>query len=199
MVRLPRNEKHIYQQNSIHQMQSLGLTLAMTWTFKVKCWNKPCLRNRRANWHWTKECHSWPWPWPFGRWGVTVSDRDDFRCRCAMDSFSYIIRKSLLGISKYDFRWPSAYMYERQKIISNKSWQTMQANCEWVMRRDTHIYIYIYIYQHIPAWSIFGVFCINVNTDKEDAIVGYHISTLITSEQRHGRNHSIWYQIDTNW
>ena len=73
MVWLLRNEKQTYQLNSRHQMQSKGLTLAMTLTldFQGQILKQPYLRNRRANWHWTKGGHWWPmtmtfW-WPRSR------------------------------------------------------------------------------------------------------------------------------------
>ena len=49
-------------------MQSLGLTLAMTFTldFHGQILKQPYLRNKEANWHWTKGGHSLPWLWPVG-------------------------------------------------------------------------------------------------------------------------------------
>ena len=48
MVQLPWNEKQTFRLNSNQQMQSSGLTLAMTLTL-----------------NWTIGGHSWPWPWLF--------------------------------------------------------------------------------------------------------------------------------------
>ena len=67
MVQLPWNEKQTFRSNSNQQMQSSGLTLAMTLTldFQGQILKQPYLRNRRANWQWTIGGHSWPWPWLF--------------------------------------------------------------------------------------------------------------------------------------
>ena len=56
IIRLPRNERQTYRLNSRHQMQSLGLTLAMTLTLdsQGQTLKEPYLRNRRDSWHWTK-------------------------------------------------------------------------------------------------------------------------------------------------
>ena len=55
MVRLPWNEKQTHRLNSKQQMQSSGLTLAMTLTldFQGQILKRPYLRNRKANWHLT--------------------------------------------------------------------------------------------------------------------------------------------------
>ena len=51
MVRLQRNEMQTYRLNSMQQIQTSGLALAMTLTldFQGQILKQPCLRNRRAN------------------------------------------------------------------------------------------------------------------------------------------------------
>ena len=76
MVRLSRNEKHIYQLHSRHQMQSLDLTMAMTLTLDCQCQivKQLYLRKRRANWLWTKG--GWftntTLTFWWARWGVRI-------------------------------------------------------------------------------------------------------------------------------
>ena len=74
----------------------------LDYEFKGQIWNLPyltqrwfdCNKMKSTHVEWTKgrnDHQVWPWPWP---WRVTYkdlpdSDWGDFRCQCAVDSFSY--------------------------------------------------------------------------------------------------------------
>ena len=97
MIRLPQNEKQTYRLNSRHQMQSLGLILAMTLTLDIQgqilnsrisgiggpidIEQKGVIHDRDCDLLLTKmRCKDLP-----------DSDRGDFRCRRAVNSSSLII------------------------------------------------------------------------------------------------------------
>ena len=66
MVWLPQNEKYN------HWFWLLTLVMTLTLNFPCQILKQQYIRNRRANWHWTKGGHSWPWPCPFGDQDVRI-------------------------------------------------------------------------------------------------------------------------------
>ena len=95
---LPQNEKQTYPLKFWPQMIPLGLTLAMTLTwifFKVKyviCYISAKMVwlswNEKQTYRLNSRPQMWPWPLKVRCEDLTDSDRSDFRCRRAVDSFS---------------------------------------------------------------------------------------------------------------
>ena len=101
MVSLPRNEQQACQLKFMHQMQSLGSTLAMTIKLDFQ---GPILKH--ANWHWTNQgvIHDHDRDVLVTKMrlkDLPGSDRGDFRCRCAVDSsgFRWTCKKTLKHFS----------------------------------------------------------------------------------------------------